>query len=111
MEYSRRVERGGRPEGNGIFSRNRREDRQRKAVFQEFARSLEERESSRERSFDEENPREEASPSITPDQVRNIVKSLQQFEENPRGLLEMHTPPEASFREEERSGRWVDSRG
>ncbi len=112
MEYSRRVERAGECGGNRISSRTRREDRRRKVVFSDFSENFEEKESSC-RESSEENPFQEKRKGLrkmTPEQMNSVVQKLRAFGEDPRALLEIHTPSTFSG-EEERSGHWVDSRG
>ncbi len=117
MDYSRKVERVGGSAGKSISSRNRREDRRRKGIFEEYALA-EERSSgetpSREESFEdpsEELSEEVSSSIISQEKMRHILRDLRSLGENPWALLDVHTPLSPSLKEEKPSGRWVDSRG
>jgi hypothetical protein len=113
MDYSRKVERVGGSAGKSISSRNRREDRRRKGIFEEYALAGERSSGetpSREEPF-EESSQEAPSPVISQEKMRHILGDLRSLGENPWALLDVHTPLSPPLKEEKPSGRWVDSRG
>ncbi len=112
MDYSRKVERVGGSAGRSVSSRNSREDRRRKGIFEEMAFPEEPRAdlSPKERSFEEPSD-ETPSPVISQEKMRNILRDLRSLGKNPWALLDIHTPLAPSCQEEKSSGRWIDSQG